>query len=121
MAAYFIDLDGTIFKHGTNDLLPGAQELLDAIVKKGGQIIFTTYRGDKNFPGHRIYSREKAMEGIRCLRVPYVDVLFDIDSPRIVINDGGAYAVNHESNSGWMGIEIMHATSEDDPIPEIGE
>lgn len=119
-ATFFIDLDGTIFKHGTNDLLPGAQALLDAIVQKGGTIIFTTLRGDKHFPGHKVYSREGAMQGIRTLRVPYETVIFDVDSPRIVINDGGAIGVNHETNGPWLGIMIREATleGEDDPLAD---
>jgi hypothetical protein len=105
-AAYFIDLDGTIFKHGTNQLLPGARQLLDAITERGNEIVFTTFRGDLHFSGHRVYSREGAMEGIRSLKVSYKTVLFDIDSPRVVINDGGAAGINHAKNEPWTEDEI---------------
>ncbi len=113
-SVYFLDLDGTLLKHGTNDLLPGARKLLDTIIEKGGEIVITTRRGDREFKGHPVYSRIGADEGIRALGVPIKAVLFDCDSPRIVINDGGAYAVRHGTNAGWMGIEIVAATAEGD-------
>ena len=37
---YFIDLDGVIVKQGTQELLPGALEMLQAIHKLGGQIYY---------------------------------------------------------------------------------
>ena len=107
---YFVDLDGTIFKHGTNDLLPGAQKLLDSILSQGGEIIFTTYRGDENFSKHKVYSREGAMEGIRYLKIPYKTVIFDISSPRIVVNDDSCHAIQHTTNEGWSDKEIDDAT-----------
>jgi hypothetical protein len=100
-ATYFIDLDGCIFRHGTNDLLPGAADLLKTIIDDGGEIVFTTYRGNVNFKGHRVYSEDGAMDGVRSLTVPYKTILFDVDSPRIVINDSGAYAINHVKNAPW--------------------
>lgn len=106
MAVYFIDLDGTILKHGTNNLLPGARELLDRIVAGGHQIVFTTYRGNKHFEGHSSYSYEQAMAAIRELRVDYIAVITDLDSPRVVVNDGGADAINHVTNGDWSDDEI---------------
>jgi len=106
MKAYFLDLDGTLFLHGTNELLPGARDLLDHIVKKGYQIIFTTFRGDKNFKNHPIYSEKGALEGIRSLKVSYEAILFNIESPRVVINDGGAVGIEHKTNEAWTTEKI---------------
>ena len=37
---YFIDLDGIIVKQGTQELLPGALEMLADIYKSGGRIFY---------------------------------------------------------------------------------
>lgn len=109
MATYFLDLDGTLVKHGTNDLLPGARELLDALVAAGHQIVFTTYRGDRNFAGHRVYSADSARTLVRSLRVPYEALILDVDSPRVVVNDGGAAAVANAKNCEWTPEAIADA------------
>lgn len=101
MGAIFIDLDGTIFKHGTNDPLPGAVKFLERIVEEGHQIIFTTRRGDLEFKGHPIYSEDGARTGVRSLRIPYVTILYNISSPRMVVNDDGVYAWRHQTNLEW--------------------
>ena len=102
MATFFIDLDGCIFFHGTNEIIPGANELLEQIIKNNGDIIFTTYRGDKNFKNHSIYSKEGCLNGIRMLKIKYKEIIFDVDSPRIIINDSGAFAINHNKNDTWQ-------------------
>lgn len=109
MATYFIDLDGCIAVHGSNNLLPGAQELLDKIISSGGKIIFTTRRGDKEFKNHKIYCAESARQLVRSLKVPYEALILDVDSPRIVINDSGAIAINHLKNKEWSKLEIENA------------
>lgn len=109
MRLYLIDLDGTIFKHKSNDLLPGARELLDGIVANKDRIIFITRRGDLEFEGHPIYSEKGAREGIRKLSLPdgvIQEIIFNAHSPRIVINDDGAFAFNHETNAEWTIEEI---------------
>jgi ribonucleotide monophosphatase NagD (HAD superfamily) len=90
MAAYFIDLDGTIFKYGTNTPLPGAMEMLRGLKAGGHQLIFTTQRQEAD-------SAKEALsrEGITGLFIT------SVESPRIVINDQGAYAVNHPTDSPW--------------------
>lgn len=113
MAVYFIDLDGTIFKHGTNDLLPGAFDLLSRIIGFGDEIVFTTYRGDENFKSHPIYNRGSAQTAIDSLDVPYRAALFDINSPRIVLNDGGAVGHNHETDMPWGEDELERALSDE--------
>ncbi len=90
MAAYFIDLDGTIFYFGTNEFLPNARENLLKLLAAGHQLIFTTLRGDAA-DVREILIRA----GIDSL------ILTNIESPRIVINDDGAYAINHPSGAPW--------------------
>lgn len=102
MAAFFVDLDGTIFKHGTNDPLPGAIDFLRSINKKGHQLFFTTRRG-KEFSGHTVYDTAPTYSALRMLKseygIEYDDIIFNVVSPRVVVNDDGAYALSVETNN----------------------
>lgn len=110
-ATYFLDVDGALVTHGTNDLLPGAKELLEKIVESGGHIVFTTYRGDKYCKDHAIYCAESTQKFIDSLNIPYVAIVMDVRSPRILINDDGAAAINHKKNQSWTPKRIMEAVS----------
>jgi ribonucleotide monophosphatase NagD (HAD superfamily) len=92
VAAYFIDLDGTVFYFGTNTFLPNAAENLRKLRELGHQIIFTTYRGKYDAEGAMSVLAEA---GLRC------PILSNIESPRIVINDDGASAINHPTDAPW--------------------
>jgi hypothetical protein len=109
MGCAFIDLDGTIFKHGTNSLLPGAQELLESIENEGHEIIFTTRRGDREFKDHPVYNADSARLAVRGLRVDYKELILDVSSPRVVINDQGAVGINHLYNNDWSTEDIEAA------------
>jgi hydroxymethylpyrimidine pyrophosphatase-like HAD family hydrolase len=90
MAAYFVDLDGTTFYFGTNKFLPNARENLLALKRAGHQLIFTTLRDD-------------AADVRRVLKRAGLDatIITGVQSPRVVINDDGAYAVNHQTDTPW--------------------
>ncbi len=90
MAAYFIDLDGTVFYHGTNNPLPGAIDLLRSIRAGGHQLIFTTQRSDASSAQEAL--SEKGILGL---------FVTGVESPRILINDQGAKAINHPTDSAW--------------------
>jgi len=106
MATHFIDLDGTIFRHGTNEFLPGAKELLQTIYEAGDQVVLTTRRGAE-FEGHPVYSRQPTLDALANMNIKYDAILFGLGSPRIVINDDGAIAVNHNTNEGWSKEELQ--------------
>ena len=77
MAAFLIDLDGTVVKHGTNELLPGRIEQLVACVKAGHELIYLTRRGQE-FPPYHIYgvvSASKLLKQLDDLGVQLVDGL----------------------------------------------
>ncbi len=95
MAALIADLDGSTFKWGTNEFLPGAFEHLNAWQEAGHQIIFMTQR-DEGW-GKMIGDTKKLL----AQHFPGSIVLFGVTSPRIVINDAGAAAINHKKNSPW--------------------
>ena len=99
MSAYFVDLDGTLFEFGTNILLPGARDFLNFIKKNGHQLILTTRRGDEWEPGH-VFSEEDTLKALKDLNIEYDNIIFKIDSPRIIVNDTGCLAINVITNEG---------------------
>lgn len=92
MAAFLIDLDGTIFYWGTENLLPNVPEILKAWEARGDQIIFTTMRDE-------MWS-QKAAEVLKEFLSDF-RIVTQVDSPRIVINDDGAVAINHQRDNPW--------------------
>jgi hypothetical protein len=94
MAAIFVDLDGVLFAYGTQELVPGAVEALKRFAAGGNQLIFTTRR-EYNWPG----SPEAA--DILDRLFPDYQILWGITSPRILINDEGAVAINHPADQPW--------------------
>jgi ribonucleotide monophosphatase NagD (HAD superfamily) len=92
MACFFVDLDGTLVDFGTSDPLPGAVDILLNLVNEGHQVVFTTYR-----PG----PSSDIMDLLKTITAQPV-VLWNIQSPRVVINDDGAYAIDHESGASWF-------------------
>jgi hypothetical protein len=96
----FTDIDGTIVDTGTEEPLPFAVERINEAYDRGHMIILTTMRGS----GFSHQSRLCCAETLRLLKsigLKYHDILFNIPSPRIVINDEGAGAINHPTNSSW--------------------
>jgi hydroxymethylpyrimidine pyrophosphatase-like HAD family hydrolase len=104
MAAYFIDLDGTIFAWGTNNFLPGAVEMIKAALDQGHQVIFTTQR--PNIIGVDLALKREGITGLM--------VMSGIQNPRILVNDQGAYAHQHKKNGSYSLAEINH-------IKQLGE
>jgi len=90
MAAFFVDIDGTVTLYGTNTLIPSAVSILKELILDGHQVIFTTYR-DHDF---ELIALLKKID-------PKPSVLFRVQSPRVVVNDDGAYAINHIRNADW--------------------
>jgi len=103
MAAFFLDLDGTLVTHGTNELMSGRLAQLQAAVEAGHQIIFTTRRGPE-FLHHPVWGRMATERLLRDLAQNYgieAQVLYGVQSPRIVINDEGALAKQVLMNGDW--------------------
>jgi hypothetical protein len=92
MAAYFIDLDGTFFKHGTME--PVENNIRE--LSKTHQIIFVTARKEPN--GNQDISLEKTIAYLNTLGFAY-RIIGDVTSPRVLINDDGAYIVPHIRNA----------------------
>ncbi len=94
MAVFFLDLDDTLVSHGTNTLLSGALEMLQKINAQGHQIVFTTRRG-RDWPDEHIYGTKSTKRFIDGLGIKYEAILFNLESPRVVLNDGGGIGITH--------------------------
>lgn len=94
MATYFIDLDGTFFLFGTQEPVPGAVETVKRLEAEGHKIIWATMRimSDQKL-GYTATIRKFREFGIKS-----ETILWECPSPRIVVNDDGADAVNHVRN-----------------------
>lgn len=100
MKTYFIDLDGTIFRHGTNDFLPGAIRWLQSLE---GAIVWCTRRGDE-FGDHPVYGNGGlmvAMGLLAPLKLKVIGMISNCGSPRILVNDEEASVISHATNTGW--------------------
>lgn len=100
-ATFFIDIDGTIIRWSDRKPAENAVETVNAWYEAGHRIVLTTYRGDvigQEQPRFSVASTIKELEDIG---LKYHDILFDCPSPRIVINDGGAGAIDHPSDAPW--------------------
>lgn len=98
MAAYFLDLDGTLLEWGTFNWLEGALELLKDIKSKGHQIFFTTGRGIEEQQDHKVFSKNITEKFLIDNNIEYDGILWNVRSPRIIINDDGCRAINHYRN-----------------------
>lgn len=92
MASFFVDWDGTIARFGTGLPLEGALETLALYLQEGHQVIITTARTD-------LTEVKYVLKKARLSRK--IQVLGGIQNPRVVINDMGAYAVNHSMDAPW--------------------
>lgn len=98
MKAYFVDLDGTFFLHGTNELAPGAKKFAEQIKRSGDKLYFVTARHANNIPEE--LNIESTRRFLSNYKITYQDIINDCPSPRILINDEGCVAVNISTNSG---------------------
>lgn len=87
----FIDIDDTIVKHGTGEPFPGIVEKINTLYDRGWLIVLTTYRGSK-FPNPP-YDMGTLYKMLQELRIKYHHLIMDSPSPRVVINDDIAKAI----------------------------
>ena len=99
MKTYFIDIDGTIFQHLTNQLLDGVKEFLDNIYENDDMIILTTARHDSE--------SKSTEEALAKHGIEYDMILYNLgNDERILINDTKvtgkqtAFSLNVKRNEG---------------------
>jgi len=98
---FFIDLDGTIFKHGTAEFLPGAEELLNTVKEKNYRIIFMTRRGDIEWEGHPVYGKAATDKALKKLGLGDSTIVYDVMSPRHFLDDSQLVPHQVETNTGY--------------------
>jgi len=96
MASLFLDWDGTVARFGTNTPNRFAMEHLRHFLDLGHQVFLTTARTDVT----------GVKRALKRARLEDVVVIPGVQNPRVVINDMGAYAVNHPQDSAWNYWEL---------------
>lgn len=98
----FIDIDGTIVDSGTEEPLPGAVEKINKAYDDGFMIVITTMRG-RGYVMESHLSCQETLKLLKGIGLKYHSVIWNCPSPRTIINDEGAVAINHKPNSSWEG------------------
>ncbi len=112
LVTFFIDIDGTIVRWSDRKPIESAVKTINKWYDAGHRIVITTKRGDW---GDMSFSEEKTLKELKDIGLKYHDILFDCPSPRIVINDAGAGAIEHPQDADWDYNVIQG------PPPEIVE
>ncbi len=100
MATYLLDFDGVFFCYGTMTPAQGAVEYVRRLKRQGNEIVFLTARKTENNDPPQL-GITATKERLEALGVPYDAVIEGLSSPRIVVNDEGAYAINHPKDAPW--------------------
>lgn len=100
----FVDWDGTLARFGTETPNPGAIETIFKVLEVGHQVIITTARTD--LFGIKQLLRNVGLEDLT--------VLGGVQNPRVVINDDGALAINHDRDAPWNYDDLLTL-----PVQEI--
>lgn len=102
---YIFDIDGTLVDWHTNEWLEGAKENLLKLHNEGHRIILITARNEIN-DRFTIWSPENTqktiLKDLKDLGVDYT-IIFDVPSPRTLIDDKPCKAITRKRNSSWNG------------------
>ena len=104
--ALFFDLDGTVFKHGTGEPINDAAQTIRSLAKEGYKIYFTTYRGKENFPDDSKYGEDTTVDQLAALNIPYEQIIWNVPSPRVIVNDDGVGHIRCTTNEGFNSKEL---------------
>ena len=98
MATHIFDIDGTLVHHHTSEWLPGARKMLRDLYDGGHRIILITMRGPQD-KGTKwsIPETEKLLKGVDFK----YDIIYGVQSPRIIYDDIEPKSVHHRRNSSW--------------------
>lgn len=113
LATFFIDIDGTIIRWDGQPIR-SAVKTINTWYDAGHHIVITTYRGDRisddTHNGH--FGKKNTIKELETIGLKYHVILFDCPSPRIVINDTGAAAIEHPVDTEWDYNIVQNASSE---------
>jgi hypothetical protein len=87
-----LDWDGTFAHFGTGIPLPGAVATIRKMIAAGAVIVVTTQRSDDR----------QIRETMLKYSIPIQEVVLNFPSPRLLINDAGAEAINRTTDQPWM-------------------
>lgn len=98
-----------IFKHSTIEFNEGALDYLKRIKETGRNIVFTTARKSANI-NILALQLDLTIQKLRDAGVEFDAIVGDLSSSRVVVNDDGDFAVDHERNSSLHyhpGVELF--------------
>ena len=95
---HIFDLDGTLLHFQTQEWLPGALEILEAIHKHGDKILFITARGPHD--EGKAWSIRATEKVLAQLTVPY-QIVYNVPGPRILHDDLPGGFDLHPFNGPW--------------------
>lgn len=104
MVTYIFDIDGTLVYHHTNKWLPGALDMIESLHNEGHQIILITRRSRIRDAGTEWSPEETELKLLTDLDRKGIDytILYDVDSPRILIDDRTPKAKKRTKNEAWI-------------------
>jgi hypothetical protein len=100
LGAVFLDIDGTVIDWQTGKPVANAVETVNQWKRMGIQIILTTRRGNA-WPMGSPFCPQETQRMLDGIGLEYDHIVYDIHSPRLVINDEGAEAIHHPASTDW--------------------
>lgn len=107
LGIFILDIDGTLMKHGTDEWLPGALELIEGLTTRGYEVAFVTRRGDREFSGHPVYGRASTKAALVAAGFGPNRIWFDVRSPRYLMDDSWAQVIEKETDEPVSYLEIL--------------
>lgn len=98
MTALFVDLDGTFFHYGTNNITRDGLNIVKNFRKNGGQLYFITARKEDNDPPQ--LNLNSTRDVLNAFGIDYELIVGNVSSPRVLVNDEGASAINVGTGEG---------------------
>jgi len=105
----YVDIDDTIFDHGTNNWKPEAEEIMQKMHSQGVFIVLTTARGDK-YPYPHVYSKRATLEALANKHIKYDEIIFNSPSPRVMFNDRMVLSVQVDPKVGLTNAVLDEVT-----------
>jgi len=94
------------FYHGTNDFAPISMDIAKISKENSGKLYFIAARKEEDDPPS--LNLKATSDALNLLSVDYALIVEDVPSPRVLVNDEGAVAVNVITDEG-----ILSGTSDE--------
>lgn len=91
MACFLIDWDGSMAYQRSTVFLPGAVDHVRMFLSRGHDVFITTARSNV----------DSIVAALAHVGLQDVIVIPRVQNPRVVINDMGAFAIDHPADSFW--------------------